>query len=75
MNDMNNKPKPEDSPREEVECKSMLADLLKAMKDLNDNATDTYWIGNETVFERMWSIYIEHGGDMEDLKIAFPLYC
>ena len=26
MNDMNNKPKTEDSPREEVECKSMLAE-------------------------------------------------
>jgi hypothetical protein len=73
MNDENKIPKRTAPNVKEVGCKSLLADLLKAMKDLNDNATDTYWINNtETVFERMWSIYVEHGGDVETLKRTFP---
>jgi hypothetical protein len=75
MNDQETQNQPEDSNVNSVGFSELLADLIKAMKDLNDNATDTYWINNtETVFERMWSIYVEHGGDVETLKRTFPLY-
>ena len=52
----------------------ILEDILIAMKDIQEHAEDTLWITNtETVFERLWEIYIVHGGDIKVLKEAFPL--
>lgn len=54
----------------------ILEDILIAMKDIQANADDTLWITNtETVFERLWAIYLTHGGDFDELKAAFPLCC
>ena len=49
--------------------------ILLAMRDLQDNATDTVWLTKcETVFERLASIYGYAGGDPATLAAMFPEY-
>lgn len=49
--------------------------ILMAMKDLQDNATDTVWLTpHETVFERLAAIYGYAGGDPTTLAEMWPEY-
>ena len=49
--------------------------ILLAMRDLQDNATDTVWLTkSETVFERLASIYGYAGGDPATMAEMFPEY-
>ena len=58
----------------ESSVENVLSSILTAMKDIQNSADDTLWINNsETVFERLWEIYIIHGGSIETLKESFPL--
>lgn len=51
------------------------ASLLQAMRDIEKNATDTYWIGpGETVFERLAEIYLSAGGEPKALMREWPHY-
>lgn len=50
--------------------------IRQLMNDINNNATDTYWISDhETIFERLWFIYISHESNDFLLKQDFPEYC
>lgn len=52
----------------------ILKDILQTMMDIQNDADNTLWITNtETVFERLWGIYIDHGGDIDRLTEVFPL--
>ena len=58
----------------ESSVENVLTSILTAMKDIQNSADDTLWINkSETVFERLWEIYIIHGGDIETLRESFPL--
>ena len=43
MNDMNDKSKPDDSPREEVGCCDLLAEENQKMRDEMKKFCDTFW--------------------------------
>jgi len=50
------------------------AEILRTMKDLIENHPDeTFWVGQcETLFERLYGIYCDFGGDMGAMEDAFP---
>lgn len=49
--------------------------ILLAMKDLHTNAKDTVWLTEqETVFERLATIYGYAGGDVSTLAQLWPEY-
>ncbi|TVO57543.1 hypothetical protein [Denitromonas halophila] len=51
------------------------AEILAAMADLVEGATDTVWLTDgETVFERLAYLYETAGGDRADLVARFPEY-
>lgn len=51
------------------------AELLTALRDLVEHATDTLWLTDtETVFERLAYLYEVAGGNRVDLVREFPEY-
>lgn len=47
--------------------------LVEAMTDLFDNADDTVWITDtETMFDRLASLYILAGGDVNIIHDLWP---
>jgi len=53
--------------------KTFQEELLKCMVDMVKESTDTYWVNDgETLWERMSSIYLRHGGSLKSLMLAFP---
>ena len=50
-------------------------EILTAMEDIILYSKDELYIkGNETVFERLSSIYLNSNGKYEQLKLKFPEY-
>lgn len=51
------------------------AEIMQAMADLVEGATDTVWLTDgETVFERLAYLYETAGGDRAALQSRFPEY-
>ena len=49
-------------------------EIRKAMSDICEDADDVLWISQfETVFDRLWTIYVEHEGNDIELQKQFPL--
>lgn len=51
--------------------------VVQAMEDIENNADDTLFISDiptETVFDRLWSIYLENEGGDSALRKKFPHY-
>jgi len=54
---------------------SILNDIFKCMVDLHESDPDIIWVNcGETLWERLASIYENHGGDMSVLKSHFSEY-
>ena len=51
----------------------LLNEIKQLMKEINENADDTVWLNDhETIFERLSSIYLDNGGEFDELKKTFP---
>jgi hypothetical protein len=49
------------------------AEILRTMKGLIENHPDPIWVSpGETLFERLYGIYCDLGGDMGAMEDAFP---
>lgn len=49
--------------------------IRQAMNDINENANSVYWIGPaETIFERLWQVYVKHEGNDKALINQFFEY-
>jgi hypothetical protein len=48
--------------------------IIETLIDLEKLDCEVQWLGNETVFERLWSIYADQEGNDEVLRKLFPHY-
>lgn len=53
---------------------AILREILRVMEDLsNQHPDDIFWVGScETLYERLYGIYADFGGDMDELHEKFP---
>jgi hypothetical protein len=54
--------------------KSYPEQIIETLIDLEISDCEVQWIGNETVFERLWSIYADQEGNDDALRKLFPHY-
>ncbi|MBU0484831.1 MAG: hypothetical protein KKB30_09995 [Proteobacteria bacterium] len=48
--------------------------IIETLIDLELSDCEVQWLGNETVFERLWSIYADQEGNDDALRELFPHY-
>lgn len=73
---MNTNPKtpPPDSLGSPSGSAAILREILRVMEDLStQHPDDIFWVGScETLYERLYGIYADFGGDLDELHEKFP---